>query len=272
MFSPLVIVAPIAMSSEQDLVSCETDNYGCNGGFPYKAMAWVEQNNIDTEATYPYNSGQGHVPACAAQKHEQVGKEKKGKRKRKRKEKERKKAKGTKRGRKSGSGQTVLLLISYASFAFVTVSRLTDLVVFLPPLPRPPPPPLLCVVISFVFFFFFFVFSFFFLFFFPPPPPPHPPCVFIIVSFLFLFFLFFLFFFFFVFFVFFSFSPSSSSTLFGVRPGKSECHRISDGQSKRGRDGCSFVSHAHSDFFFFGTFNCCFRSPQVSIRSYLHCC
>ena len=41
--------------SEQNLVDCSTENYGCNGGWPNKAMEYVQQNGIDTEDSYPYN-------------------------------------------------------------------------------------------------------------------------------------------------------------------------------------------------------------------------
>lgn len=40
--------------SEQNLVDCTTNCYGCEGGWPYMAMDYVEQNGIDTESTYTY--------------------------------------------------------------------------------------------------------------------------------------------------------------------------------------------------------------------------
>jgi len=54
--------------SEQHLVSCDNNdgNAGCGGGWPYKAIDYVAQNGIDTEESYPYNSGSGTAPACAA--------------------------------------------------------------------------------------------------------------------------------------------------------------------------------------------------------------
>jgi cathepsin L len=46
--------------SEQELVDCDTGNYGCGGGWPIDAMAWVIKNNgIDTESSYPYTAKDG---------------------------------------------------------------------------------------------------------------------------------------------------------------------------------------------------------------------
>ena len=46
--------------SEQNLVDCSKENFGCNGGFPYKAMQFVQDNGgIDTEESYPYLARDG---------------------------------------------------------------------------------------------------------------------------------------------------------------------------------------------------------------------
>ena len=53
--------------SEQLLVSCDTIDDGCNGGLMDNAFDWLVQDNkgvIVTEASYPYVSGDGNVPAC----------------------------------------------------------------------------------------------------------------------------------------------------------------------------------------------------------------
>jgi cysteine peptidase B len=57
--------------SEQELVSCDTTDDGCNGGLMDNAWSWLISNQggeIATEASYPYVSGGGNVPACALPK------------------------------------------------------------------------------------------------------------------------------------------------------------------------------------------------------------
>lgn len=51
--------------SEQELVSCDTTNNACNGGWMDTAFAWITSNGgIPTESDYPYVSGTGSVPSC----------------------------------------------------------------------------------------------------------------------------------------------------------------------------------------------------------------
>ena len=45
--------------SEQNLVDCSTDNSGCDGGWPEKAMSYVNNSGIDTESSYPYTGMDG---------------------------------------------------------------------------------------------------------------------------------------------------------------------------------------------------------------------
>eukprot|EP01083_Nonionella_stella_P310481 1103153_1 len=57
--------------SEQELVSCDTIDQGCNGGLMDNAFKWLVQNRggkIATEASYPYVSGGGSVPSCQSGK------------------------------------------------------------------------------------------------------------------------------------------------------------------------------------------------------------
>jgi len=54
--------------SEQELVSCDTIDSGCQGGLMDNAWTWLMQaqnGSIVTEASYPYVSGNGEVPTCA---------------------------------------------------------------------------------------------------------------------------------------------------------------------------------------------------------------
>ena len=62
---------PLVSLSEQNLVSCDNadGNAGCGGGWPYKAIDYVAQNGIDTEASYPYVSGGGTAPTCTTSGH-----------------------------------------------------------------------------------------------------------------------------------------------------------------------------------------------------------
>jgi len=57
---------PLTSFSEQELVSCDTTNNGCNGGWMDDAFAWVQNNGgITSEGAYPYVSGEGNVPTCS---------------------------------------------------------------------------------------------------------------------------------------------------------------------------------------------------------------
>jgi cysteine peptidase B len=53
--------------SEQELVSCDTVDSGCNGGLMDNAFGWLvsaKKGQIVTEASYPYVSGNGNAPKC----------------------------------------------------------------------------------------------------------------------------------------------------------------------------------------------------------------
>ncbi|CBZ24131.1 putative cathepsin L-like protease [Leishmania mexicana MHOM/GT/2001/U1103] len=54
--------------SEQQLVSCDDMNDGCDGGLMLQAFDWLLQNtngHLHTEDSYPYVSGNGYVPECS---------------------------------------------------------------------------------------------------------------------------------------------------------------------------------------------------------------
>lgn len=43
--------------SEQNLVDCSRENFGCNGGWPHRAYSYIQLNGgIDTEDSYQYEA------------------------------------------------------------------------------------------------------------------------------------------------------------------------------------------------------------------------
>jgi len=52
--------------SPEDMVSCDTNNYGCQGGYMDMSWEYIDQNGLLTEACFPYTAGaSGRAPACA---------------------------------------------------------------------------------------------------------------------------------------------------------------------------------------------------------------
>jgi len=52
--------------SEQELVSCDSNDMGCNGGLPSNAYQWMLSNNqgLETESDYSYTAGGGITGTC----------------------------------------------------------------------------------------------------------------------------------------------------------------------------------------------------------------
>jgi len=52
--------------SMEQIVSCDTTDQGCNGGFPSSAYSYVEgAGGIDSYSSYPYSAENGYAPECA---------------------------------------------------------------------------------------------------------------------------------------------------------------------------------------------------------------
>jgi C1A family cysteine protease len=50
--------------SEQELVSCDPNSMGCNGGLQAYAFMYLEQHGQNLESAYPYTSGHGVTGTC----------------------------------------------------------------------------------------------------------------------------------------------------------------------------------------------------------------
>ncbi|RLN52240.1 hypothetical protein BBJ28_00017363 [Nothophytophthora sp. Chile5] len=55
-----------ATYSEQQLVSCDSQNYGCNGGAPVYAMEYVRDTGLCSGSDYTYTSDEGSVASCSS--------------------------------------------------------------------------------------------------------------------------------------------------------------------------------------------------------------
>lgn len=52
--------------SPEDLVSCDTNDYGCNGGYMDMAWEYLQDHGAVTDGCFPYQAGSGSAPACAS--------------------------------------------------------------------------------------------------------------------------------------------------------------------------------------------------------------
>lgn len=54
--------------SPEDLVACDSDNYGCSGGYLSNAWNYLASTGAVSDQCFPYSSGDGSVPQCSAGK------------------------------------------------------------------------------------------------------------------------------------------------------------------------------------------------------------
>ncbi|RLN48591.1 hypothetical protein BBJ29_008337 [Phytophthora kernoviae] len=52
--------------SEQQLVGCDTQNWGCSGGAPVYAFEYIQQQGLCSESAYPYAMSEGGSASCSA--------------------------------------------------------------------------------------------------------------------------------------------------------------------------------------------------------------
>lgn len=50
--------------SPEDLVSCDTNDYGCNGGYMDMAWEYLAQHGAALDTCIPYEAGSGSAPEC----------------------------------------------------------------------------------------------------------------------------------------------------------------------------------------------------------------
>ncbi|TYZ63628.1 hypothetical protein PybrP1_008991 [[Pythium] brassicae (nom. inval.)] len=52
--------------SEQQVASCDSKSYGCNGGAPVYAFEYIQNQGLCTEGDFPYSATKGQNAACSA--------------------------------------------------------------------------------------------------------------------------------------------------------------------------------------------------------------
>lgn len=48
------------------MVSCDPNDYGCNGGYMDMAWEYLQNTGVVSDACFPYTAGSGFAPACAS--------------------------------------------------------------------------------------------------------------------------------------------------------------------------------------------------------------
>jgi cathepsin B len=48
------------------MVSCDKNNYGCNGGYMNLSWQYLQNTGVVSEKCFPYGSTSGTAPACAS--------------------------------------------------------------------------------------------------------------------------------------------------------------------------------------------------------------
>jgi hypothetical protein len=64
----LIAGNPMTIGSPQEIVDCDSNDAGCNGGDPREALSWVvQQGGLDTDACYPYTAQDGSCNSANCQ-------------------------------------------------------------------------------------------------------------------------------------------------------------------------------------------------------------
>lgn len=59
-----IVGGPNVVLSPQDMVSCDTNDYGCQGGYMDMAWEFIDKEGLVSESCFPYASQSGVSPAC----------------------------------------------------------------------------------------------------------------------------------------------------------------------------------------------------------------
>jgi cathepsin B len=59
-----IATGTVMVFSPEEMVSCDTNNYGCQGGYLNLANQYLVNHGIPTDSCTPYTAGSGSAPAC----------------------------------------------------------------------------------------------------------------------------------------------------------------------------------------------------------------